>query len=153
MSMIKCRECGKEVSSEAKTCPNCGVATPHKMGLFKKFIFTVIGFFVFIIVFTVIINASGTTTPDGGFAVPSIGEQVITYAEYMQIKDGMTYEEVVKIIGAPGREESRNTMPAIPGISPALTTVMYGWANNNGSNASMMFQNNKLNMKSQFGLK
>lgn len=28
MALIKCRECGKEVSSKAKTCPNCGVSTP-----------------------------------------------------------------------------------------------------------------------------
>jgi uncharacterized membrane protein YvbJ len=24
MALIKCKECGKEVSSEAKNCPNCG---------------------------------------------------------------------------------------------------------------------------------
>ena len=24
MSLIKCSECGKEVSDKAKTCPNCG---------------------------------------------------------------------------------------------------------------------------------
>lgn len=24
MSLIKCNECGKEVSSKARTCPNCG---------------------------------------------------------------------------------------------------------------------------------
>lgn len=26
MALIKCKECGKEISSKAKTCPNCGVA-------------------------------------------------------------------------------------------------------------------------------
>ena len=30
MAMIKCRECGAEVSSEAKKCPHCGVDTPDK---------------------------------------------------------------------------------------------------------------------------
>lgn len=24
MAMIKCPECGKEISNKAKTCPNCG---------------------------------------------------------------------------------------------------------------------------------
>ena len=24
MALIKCSECGKEVSSQAKVCPNCG---------------------------------------------------------------------------------------------------------------------------------
>ena len=26
MSLIKCPECGKEVSNQASTCPNCGVS-------------------------------------------------------------------------------------------------------------------------------
>lgn len=30
MSMAKCRECGKEVSSEAETCPHCGIKKPVK---------------------------------------------------------------------------------------------------------------------------
>ena len=28
MALKSCRECGKEVSTEAKTCPHCGVANP-----------------------------------------------------------------------------------------------------------------------------
>lgn len=28
MALKKCRECGKEVSSQAKTCPNCGINKP-----------------------------------------------------------------------------------------------------------------------------
>lgn len=27
MAMIKCRECGKEISSRAECCPNCGAKT------------------------------------------------------------------------------------------------------------------------------
>ena len=30
MSLIQCTECGKEVSSEAATCPACGVAVKKK---------------------------------------------------------------------------------------------------------------------------
>lgn len=30
MAMAKCRECGTEVSDEAKTCPKCGIAKPVK---------------------------------------------------------------------------------------------------------------------------
>ena len=30
MALVPCRECGKEVSEEAKICPNCGVKTPSK---------------------------------------------------------------------------------------------------------------------------
>lgn len=28
MALKPCRECGQEVSTEAKTCPNCGVKHP-----------------------------------------------------------------------------------------------------------------------------
>ena len=28
MSMVRCRECGGEVSSQAAVCPHCGVAEP-----------------------------------------------------------------------------------------------------------------------------
>jgi surfactin synthase thioesterase subunit len=39
MGMVKCRECGKDVSDEAKNCPHCGVAKPapeSKFGLYLK---------------------------------------------------------------------------------------------------------------------
>ncbi len=29
MAMIKCRECGKEISSRAEVCPNCGAKTRY----------------------------------------------------------------------------------------------------------------------------
>ena len=30
MAMIKCKECRKKISSEAKTCPNCGIGDPYE---------------------------------------------------------------------------------------------------------------------------
>jgi hypothetical protein len=39
MALGKCRECSKEVSSEAKNCPSCGVANPIKKGTSKIVIF------------------------------------------------------------------------------------------------------------------
>jgi hypothetical protein len=30
MALVKCKECGKEVSSKAETCPNCGVTIKKK---------------------------------------------------------------------------------------------------------------------------
>ena len=30
MALIKCKECGKEISDKAKTCPNCGNPTKSK---------------------------------------------------------------------------------------------------------------------------
>ena len=28
MSLVRCRECGRDVSTEAVTCPHCGVSDP-----------------------------------------------------------------------------------------------------------------------------
>jgi hypothetical protein len=33
MSLVKCRECGNEVSSEAKTCPKCGARTKKAINI------------------------------------------------------------------------------------------------------------------------
>jgi hypothetical protein len=73
----------------------------------------------------------------------------MTLAKYNALKTGMTYEEVVKVIGREGEELSRNEIAGI-------TTVIYQWQNKSladlgGANA--MFQNNNLIEKSQFNLK
>ena len=69
----------------------------------------------------------------------------MTKVEYDQIRDGMTYEQVRRIIGVGGEELSRS---AVGGH----TTVMYSWKNANGSNMNAMFQNNRLVTKAQFSL-
>ena len=33
MSMKPCRECHREISSHAKTCPHCGIAKPFKLAI------------------------------------------------------------------------------------------------------------------------
>ncbi len=32
MAMVRCRECGKEVSSQAAVCPHCGIGEPAGAG-------------------------------------------------------------------------------------------------------------------------
>jgi len=46
MALGKCRECGKEVSKSAKTCPSCGVSTPVKGVSILRIAGGVIGFIV-----------------------------------------------------------------------------------------------------------
>jgi len=70
---------------------------------------------------------------------------VVTMAEYQQISDGMTYDEVTAIIGAPGKELSSSNVAG-------YSTVMYMWSNEGGSNMNAMFQNGKLINKAQMGL-
>lgn len=33
MALIKCKECGKDISSEAKVCPSCGIAPPKRTSM------------------------------------------------------------------------------------------------------------------------
>jgi hypothetical protein len=70
----------------------------------------------------------------------------VSLAEYEQIREGLTYEDVCAIIGDSGQELSRSE---IAGYS----SVMYSWKNENGSNMNAMFQNGKLVTKAQFGLR
>jgi hypothetical protein len=32
MALVKCKECNKEISSQAQKCPNCGASVPSVLG-------------------------------------------------------------------------------------------------------------------------
>lgn len=73
----------------------------------------------------------------------------ISKAEFDKIQNGMSYEEVVAIIGGEGNLQSESGSKG-----DQFYTVMYGFDGESGlgSNAILMFQGNKLETKSQFGL-
>lgn len=73
----------------------------------------------------------------------------ISLAEFEKIQNGMSYEEVVNIVGGEGKLQSETGEKGTQ-----FYTVMYGFDGENGfgSNAVLMFQGGKLNSKSQFGL-
>lgn len=55
MAIAKCRECGAEVSDQAKACPKCGISTPvKKTSLLAKII---AGFFGLVVAISVIGSA------------------------------------------------------------------------------------------------
>jgi hypothetical protein len=68
-----------------------------------------------------------------------------TRAEFGGISEGMTYEQVVSIIGSPGELLIRNEIDGIK-------TLTYSWKNVHGSNINAIFQNGKLIQKVQLGL-
>ncbi|MEM9378395.1 MAG: hypothetical protein AAGB93_00500 [Planctomycetota bacterium] len=93
------------------------------------------------------------TNEDGTFSMPTLGkEPVITLEEFEQLADGISYARACEIIGARGSSQSRSTMPGVEGIAQAMTIEQFSWMNPGGSNASIQFQNDRLTMKSQFGL-
>lgn len=93
--------------------------------------------------------------PEFQKAVEQANEQIqktaeppaVTLAEFNQIQNGMTYQEVVRIVGAEGTLQSENTIGG--------HNAMYAWQNASAFDGGMnaMFQNEKLIQKSQFGLK
>ena len=154
MAMKKCKECDKDISSKAKTCPYCGAPNKKKFGIFT---YVIVGFFA--LVFFSMIGSlmqdspSSSSKPDAGFKIPGFGKQVVSFDKYKQIQNGMSYRKVVSIIGSEGEESSRNKIDGVPGVMSSVETVMYQWVNGNGSNMNAMFQNDKLIQKAQFGLK
>jgi hypothetical protein len=76
-----------------------------------------------------------------------VARQGVTAENYLRLRDGMTYEQVVEILGRAGTEISSSNIANI-------STVMYSWQGNGGLGANMnaMFQNGRLTMKAQFGL-
>jgi hypothetical protein len=69
-----------------------------------------------------------------------------SYTNYLRLREGMTRDQVVRILGSPGTEVSRSDLGG-------TSTVMYQWQNADGSNMNAMFQNGKLVSKAQFGLR
>ncbi|PEN88349.1 hypothetical protein CN553_23570 [Bacillus cereus] len=71
----------------------------------------------------------------------------MTKAEFEQIQNDMTYEEVVQIIGSEGKLTSESTVAD-------YTTKLYTWKCEGGlgANANITFQNNRVQSKTQFGL-
>lgn len=75
-------------------------------------------------------------------------EGVVTKEKFEQIKDGMTYEEVVALVGAEGKLLSETGTKG-----DSLHTAMYEFeADGVLSNVNMTFQGEKLVNKAQFGL-
>jgi cytoskeletal protein RodZ len=100
-------------------------------------------------------NASTTSSPtpqrsqSNTASTPSTSSSApgVTMANYTRLKTGMTYAQVVEILGKEGTELSSNEISGIK-------TVMYQWEGEGfGANMNAMFQNGKMIQKAQFGLK
>lgn len=81
------------------------------------------------------------------FFMPASYNEVMTLEKYNNCRPGMTYEEVVEIIGSEGEPFSEVDISEI-------NTKTYVWYGNKslGSNANITFQNNRLISKAQLGL-
>lgn len=116
MAMKKCKECGTEISSSAKVCPNCG----KKQKLSGCLIAIII-----IILLGIIVGASGRDNNSSETINSSSSENtinstssLITKENYDKISNGMSKEEVFSILG----EDASITESDTPGVG---TMEMY----------------------------
>lgn len=65
--------------------------------------------------------------------------------KFAKIENGMTYDEVVSIIGSEGSEQSTNEIGSVK-------TTMYEWESDGWGVATITFQNGKVTNKTQFGV-
>jgi len=95
-------------------------------------------------------NSTGTPTKSTSQTTSSPANKPgISKAEYDQIKNGMSYNEVKAIIGSDGE-----SMSEVGEKGTDYYTVVYMWKGEGmiGANANFTFQNDKLQMKAQVGL-
>lgn len=93
-------------------------------------------------------NNETTTTETESAATEEVEEGKLTEEKFDQIQDGMTYEEVVAIVGAEGTVMSESGEKGTD-----LHTVLYEFETDGFmSSATMTFQGGKLLNKAQFGL-
>lgn len=73
----------------------------------------------------------------------------ISLEEFNSIENGMTYDQVVEIIGGEGVVQSE-----VGGEGEQFHTIMYSWDGETGfgANASVTFQGGVVESKAQFGL-
>ncbi|WP_135475265.1 zinc ribbon domain-containing protein [Pseudoalteromonas sp. KS88] len=100
MALIKCKECGAEVSSKAKTCPKCGAKPAKKTSL--------ITWFVLILIVYLVYSASQRSTPNSNYKKPVLTE-----------KSDIKAEEVVK-------EKAEKIKPLTDWLTTSATDEMTG---------------------------
>ncbi|MAE97454.1 MAG: hypothetical protein CL910_22620 [Deltaproteobacteria bacterium] len=75
---------------------------------------------------------------------------IVTLAEFERIEPDMSYEEVVDVIGDPGVEIGPSSAPET--TTADADTVSYVWQNDDASNMTATFKNDRLLERSQLYL-
>ena len=135
--MKKCKYCQSDIDSKAKFCLKCGKKQSHTPVWMR-----ILGIFIIIIGVVYLFGR------DEESAEPKEEEKgcYATLEKFNEIQHGMTYEEVVNIIGCDG------TLSSDVGAGSYNIKMYYWYAENNVSNMVLSFDNGKLSGKNQIGL-
>lgn len=98
-------------------------------------------------------SASSGSAPSSGASTSaaqqdsasSVASGTIDAKKFKQIKEGMTYKQVVKIIGSEGEQQSTSSYGGI-------TASSYQWTSDDWGTAVVMFENKKVVSKAQYGV-
>lgn len=150
--MKYCRKCGCELRDDAAFCDKCGekVETGADSGqltvneklkkVYKKENYIKAFLIAFSVVFVIYIL----------YLEPMLkkDQEIISLNEFYQIAEGMSYNDVVSVIGCDGKIVSQSQ-------APNYVFVMMKWQGNGrlGSNAIISFENGRVTSKSQYRLK
>lgn len=137
----KCKYCQTDIPKKAKVCPNC------KKNLKSHGCLAGVSIFLCVIVVCIFIAALSGSKDEISADLSEATAELITLDEFNTIQNGMSYEEVVEIIGSEGEASSTATVGDI-------TTSIYMWKGKGsvGANANVTFIDNKVSAKAQFGL-
>ncbi len=159
--MMNCKACNARNAKPPKACPQCGAK--HKKPIYVRWLLRTLTVIVVISISLANVGCSTNapangTTPGASSAAPESVKQPkeekrLTLEKYNKTQNGMTYKEVIDIIGF---EISPETEVGEKGSQ--FYTVSYRYMGGEqvkgslGANASFMFQGGKLSMKAQVGL-
>lgn len=164
---VLCKSCGCQIAKSAKVCPRCGA--PRKRHTVLAIFLVIIGVALFA---NGMSNFNTSTNEDGKPSqnkentydssaetadissdeqAESENKPTISKDEFDSISTGMTYDEVVEVIGSEGEVLSEVDLD----IGEQYETIMYMWKGEGslGANANITFQGGKVTAKAQIGLK
>lgn len=121
----------------------------EKKAIYKKWWFWII---IIVIIFGIASSQGKNNTIQTGTNSTELkNDERITLEEFNQVKAGMTYEEIIKIIGGEGTILSETNI----GDSEEYHTIIYMWEGKGsiGANANITMQGGKVVSKAQAGLK
>ncbi|GAA0086842.1 DUF3862 domain-containing protein [Clostridium sp. CTA-7] len=151
--LITCKACGKEIAKGVKKCVHCGKKQGNFFSQHK-----VLTVFMAVVLLGIIAVATGgkdkandkgnstatNSTQDNEKKKDKKEDSKVTYDNFISINMGMTYEEVVAILGE-GKETSSSS------VGDVKATV-YTWNGKGISNLILTIQNDVVTTKGQAGL-